>query len=196
MKIFSFILISSLLFSFSARADEVANPKLALHEFNIELDPASMLIGSFGGQVSAGITDSISFGIFGSYMSANYLFNQNYKGYRAGVQGTYYFSGNRYTHGWIVSPSFGYTSYDVTDDFIFLGSSSYSGHLKGCFAGIVGGYQWSYPNGFNFSLGLGVSVYAIGKNQQLVSETGDTDRYNSIYAGVMPTLLANIGYSF
>jgi hypothetical protein len=136
-------------------------------------------------------------------LGLGFLSDVTIRGYTAGLQSTFYLSSSRFKDGWIFSPSAGYYSYEVTESvpaFFNFGPpvppSTYYGKTHGFYGGFVAGYQWSWDDLVIFSLGGGATFYSQSRDLVLGGTGGTPGNFieRSLYGGVNPALLLNLGF--
>lgn len=180
--------------SVGLRPDQEFSPKTVA----LEVNP----IAAYA-QASYGITDHFTLGPSVSLLRAGFdLFSDTtVRGYSAGLQGTFYLSGPRFTDGWVICPYGGYYFYNVHDSVSLFNppgtpATVFTGDARGAYAGAVGGYQWVWSQLLSATVGLGFTAYSHGHSTILGNAKAGNESYSSLYGGVMPTILANVGVIF
>lgn len=176
MKLLVVIVLTVTPLAFSSLA--IAEEEVDAKKYNVTINPIGLFFGTYNGSIDVGISNDITLGIGGAYLSvSNYSRTKTATGVGGDLRMTYYIDGAILTDGWYLSPLIEYVSANT-----FTGSASGAG-----FSGLAG-YQWVYHSGFNMMLGGGLSYYAFNSN------IGDLTIQS--FSGFHPRVEFNLGFAF
>lgn len=157
-----------------------------LKRVNITVSPLGFIIGSFGGGVDFGVSDRITLGAYGSYLSRN-IADVYVQGGDVGARARFYLTGPRLSSGWYLSPSVGYTT-------VSIGAGRRSISVDGPEAKGIIGYQWVFDNGINIALGAGLTYRAL--TPKTVSQDGQQRKLISSLNGIGFASEVSLGFAF
>ena len=136
----------------TVHAEKVEAGSSNLKSYNVRVNPLGFLLGIYSANFDIGVTDALTIGPFGSFVSTSRagVSGVSVAGGGGGIGAMYYFNGQRLTSGLYVSPSVGYISVSASDNY-----SSTNATASGISAAATLGYQWVTDSGFNYQIGLG-----------------------------------------
>ncbi len=168
-------------------AENIETGTSKLKSYNVRVNPIGLLLGIYSANFDIGVTDALTIGPFGSFLSTN-IGGVGVAGGGGGIEAKYYFNGQRLTSGLYLSPSVEYVSVAVNDQY-----SSRGVNASGISATATMGYQWVTDSGFNFQIGLGARYSTLAAS---VSNNGHSDAIPNAVSGLTLAGDLDIGFAF
>lgn len=140
-------------------------------DYNIRVNPLSLLSGSFNAQFDFAMGDSMTVGPTLGYAGGTYN-GVSAAALALGARADFALGHARLSDGWYLAPNF-----------LYVMASGSGASAGGFSAGVLAGYGWYWNGGFNMGVGLGAQYLSISSG--LAS-----------YAGVLPGFEFNLGFAF
>lgn len=141
---------------------------------NITVNPLGLLLGTANLGVEFKVSDNLTVGPSASFSHIK-SGSESATGFGLGAKLDVYLSSDAFTDSWVLTPFFGWGRYSNNDDSI----NAFAG-------GVVFGYYWIWPSGFNMNFGLGI---------QYISADFDEIGLGDVSA-VLPAGNFSLGYAF